>query len=95
MKWLDSIGKLFILAAAIVVILWLLLDKIQCNRINGISEKVHKDAIVRALDSAHADWQTKEDSLIATSERVEDKVDSLKEAKRKIDGKLRVYMELL
>lgn len=93
MKWLDNIGKLFILVAAIVITLWLLLDNFQCNKINGISEKQHKDAVIRALDSAHAGWKSREDSLIAFSEKAKDKVDSLKKAKRKTDSKLRVYMD--
>jgi hypothetical protein len=93
MKWLDSIGKLFILAAAAVIILWLLLDRVHCNGTKGISEKQHKDAIMKALDSAHQEWQSTEDSLITSSEKIEDKVDSLKEAKRKSDSKLRVYMD--
>lgn len=91
MRWLDSIGKIFILAAAAVIILWLLLDK--CNPTSGISDKVRKDAIARALDSAGKKWQLREDSLKFQAHGIEERVDSLREAKTISDQKVKIYSD--
>lgn len=89
MKSLEGVGKLFILVAAIAVVLWLLLDS-RCNRPTPISEKPLKDAIVRALDSAEQDWKRKEDSLKQIVNTTARRADSLKALKSQADNQVRI-----
>jgi len=93
MKRLEGIGKLFILATAIIIVLWLLLDDTRCNRTSSLSEKPMKDAIIKALDSAQQRWKETEDSLKQTTYLIVKKADSLKVLKYQVDNRLKVYID--
>lgn len=93
MKWPSGIGKSIMLAAAVIIIIWLLLDKIHCNKASPISEKVQKDAIVRAVDSAQVHWQRREDSLKQATYFINRKIDSLWIVKARSDSRLQVYID--
>jgi hypothetical protein len=90
MRILDGVGKLFILVAAIVIVVWLLLDDNYCNRPTPISGKPLKDAIIKALDSAEQGWKRREDSLKQVTQLINRKVDSFQILKSQADSRLKI-----
>jgi competence protein ComGC len=91
MKALNSVGKLFIVALAVVIVLWLLLRDIQCN--SPSVGKEGKDRVVKALDSAEKIWLLKEDSLKRLASAGSIKLDSLRRQKTEADKDLKVYID--
>lgn len=88
---LNNVGKLSIIALAGVIIIWLLLDKVQCNSPSPLGEE--KQAVVRALDSAEQVWFAKEDSLKLLAATESQRLDSLRRQKTTADKDLKVYMD--
>lgn len=90
MKILNNVGKLFIVALAAVIIIWLLLNKLQCNSPASLGGE--KEAVIKALDSAERVWFAKEDSLKTLAAAGSQKLDSLRRQKTTADKDLKIYM---
>ena len=90
MRQRDDVSKLFIVTAAIILVVVLLMRDYYCNGHPPISEKSIKDAVIKALDSAQKRWQHKEDSLSYLATRIQREADSLQWLKIQADSHLQV-----